>query len=114
MSRFNDETQSFDEAVKKVAHDTRLAVLTRSEKGSIIVSDGKTIVVPAEPIRKVVDTTGAGDLYAAGFLYGLAHDFDLEAAGKLGSFAAADIIGQIGARSEIKLGHLARMRGFLG
>jgi sugar/nucleoside kinase (ribokinase family) len=108
------ETQSFDEAVKNVARDTRLAVLTRSEKGSVIVSAGEQILVPAEPVSKVVDTTGAGDLYAAGFLYGLAHDFDLEAAGKLGSFAAADIIGQIGARSEIKLGHLARMRGFLG
>ncbi|HEX2840617.1 adenosine kinase [Hyphomicrobium sp.] len=108
------QTDSFDEAAKSVARDTRLAVLTRSEKGSIIVSDGQQIVVSADPIRKVVDTTGAGDLYAAGFLFGLARDYDLETAGKLGSFAAAEIIGQMGARPEVKLSHLARMRGLIG
>jgi len=108
------ETTSFDDAVKNVARDTRLAVLTRSEKGSVIVSEGTPILVSAEPVRKVVDTTGAGDLYAAGFLYGLARDFDLAEAGRLGSFAAAEIIGQMGARPEVKLAHLARMRGFIG
>jgi sugar/nucleoside kinase (ribokinase family) len=108
------ETTNFDEAVAKVAKDTRLAVLTRSEKGSVIVSEGETVLVSPEPVSKVVDTTGAGDLYAAGFLFGLALDYDLEAAGKLGSFAAAEIIGQMGARPEIKLSHLARMRGLIG
>jgi sugar/nucleoside kinase (ribokinase family) len=107
------ETSSFDEAVKNVARDTRLAVLTRSEKGSVIVSEGQPIQVLPEPVQKVVDTTGAGDLYAAGFLFGLARDFDLKDAGQLGSFAAAEIIGQMGARPEIKLSHLARMRGFI-
>lgn len=107
------ETKSFDEAVTQVGRDTRLAVLTRSEKGSVVVSDGETIEISAEPISKVVDTTGAGDLYAAGFLFGLARDLDLESAGQLGSFAAAEIIGQMGARPEVKLLHLARMRGFI-
>ena len=108
------ETTSFDEAVKHVAHDTRLAVLTRSEKGSVIVSEGTPILVSPEPVRKVVDTTGAGDLYAAGFLFGLSRGFDLAEAGQLGSFAAAEIIGQMGARPEVKLSHLARMRGLIG
>lgn len=107
------ETNSFDEAVKNVGRDTRLAVLTRSEKGSVIVSEGEQITISAEPVRKVVDTTGAGDLYAAGFLFGLARDFDLDEAGQLGSFAAAEIIGQMGARPEVKLAHLARMRGLI-
>jgi sugar/nucleoside kinase (ribokinase family) len=107
------ETHSFDEAVRNVARDTRLAVLTRSEKGSVIVSEGEPIQIAVEPVKKVVDTTGAGDLYAAGFLFGLARDFDLESAGQLGSFAAAEIIGQMGARPEVKLSHLARMRGLI-
>lgn len=106
------ETSSFDEASRRVASDTRLAVLTRSEKGSVIISEGKTIVIPAEA-AKVVDTTGAGDLYAAGFLFGLARGYDLESAGLLGSFAAGEIIGQVGARPEIRLSHLAKMRGLV-
>ncbi|MDQ8698640.1 adenosine kinase [Hyphomicrobium sp. LHD-15] len=108
------ETTSFDEAVKRVGQDTRLAVLTRSEKGSVIVSEGESITVAADPVRKVIDTTGAGDLYAAGFLFGVARGYDLSVAGQLGSFAAAEIIGQMGARPEVKLSHLARMRGLIG
>lgn len=108
------ECSSFDEAVQHVSRDTKLAVLTRSEKGSVIVSEGTPILVSADRVEKVVDTTGAGDLYAAGFLFGLARGDDLQTAGRFGSFAAAEIIGQIGARSEVKLSHLARMRGLLG
>lgn len=108
------QTDSFEEAATQVAKDTRLAVLTRSEKGSVIVSEGERIVVAPEPVSKVVDTTGAGDLYAAGFLFGLALDYDLAQAGRLGSFAAAEIIGQMGARSEVRLSNLARMRGLIG
>jgi sugar/nucleoside kinase (ribokinase family) len=108
------ETASFDEAMAQAAKDTKLAVLTRSEKGSVIVSEGQPIVVPAEKVSRVVDSTGAGDLYAAGFLFGLARGMDLKDAGRLGSFAAAEIIAHVGARPEVKLSHLARMRGFLG
>jgi sugar/nucleoside kinase (ribokinase family) len=106
------ETTSFDEALRHATADTELAVLTRSEKGSIIVSKGETIAIPIEPVE-VVDTTGAGDMYAAGFLFALARGFDLEKAGRLGSFAAGEIIGHIGARPEARLSHLARMRNLV-
>ena len=107
------ETKSFDEAARKVAQDTKLAVLTRSEKGSVVVAEGEHILVPADPVSKVIDTTGAGDLFAAGFLYGISHDMDYLTAGKLGSFAASEIITHIGARPEVRLGHLARIRGLI-
>ena len=108
------ECTSFDDAVRHVSRDTRLAVLTRSEQGSVVVSEGTSILVAPDPVAKVVDTTGAGDLYAAGFLFGLARGDDFSKAGRFGSFAAAEIIGQMGARPEVKLAHLARMRGLLG
>ncbi|MFA5949150.1 MAG: adenosine kinase [Hyphomicrobium sp.] len=107
------ETASFDEAVGQAGKDTALAVLTRSEKGSVVVEKGKAIVVAPEPISNVVDTTGAGDLYAAGFLFGLARGLDLKTAGRLGSFAASEIICHIGARPEAKLSNLARIRGLI-
>ena len=104
------ETASFDEAAKRAAADTRL---TRSEKGSVILSEGRAIEIPCVPVAKVVDTTGAGDLYAAGFLYGVATGRPLETAGKLGSLAAGEIISHIGARPEVKLADLARDKGLL-
>jgi sugar/nucleoside kinase (ribokinase family) len=108
------QTKSFDEAARRAAADTKLAALTRSEKGSVILGGGKSIAVPAAPVAKVVDTTGAGDLYAAGFLFGLATGRDLETAGRLGSLAAAEIISHIGARPEVSLKKLASERGLLG
>jgi sugar/nucleoside kinase (ribokinase family) len=107
------EAGTFEEAARQAGSQLKLAVLTRSAKGSVIVSKGQAIAVPPERVSKVVDATGAGDLYAAGFLYGLSHGMSLEAAGRLGSFAAAEIIGLVGARPEARLGHLARMRGLL-
>lgn len=107
------QTTSFDEAARKVRADTRLAVLTRSAKGSMIVSGDQTVKVSVEPVAHVVDTTGAGDLYAAGFLYGVSSDRDLETCGRLGSLAAAEIIGHVGARPEVKLADLARNRGLI-
>ena len=107
------ETTQFDDAARQAQTDTKLAALTRSEKGSVILSGGNSIVIPAAPVAKVVDTTGAGDLFAAGFLFGVATGKDLATAGKLGSMAAAEIISHIGARPEVKLGELARKQGLL-
>jgi sugar/nucleoside kinase (ribokinase family) len=107
------QTTSFDEAARRAQADTKLAALTRSEKGSVILGSGKAIEIPAAPVARVVDTTGAGDLYAAGFLFGVARELNLETAGRLGSLAAAEIISHIGARPEAKLADLARAAGLL-
>ncbi|HZJ12298.1 MAG TPA: PfkB family carbohydrate kinase, partial [Methyloceanibacter sp.] len=107
------EVNSFAEAADAALQDCELAVLTRSEAGSVIVGGGETIEVPADPVSKVVDATGAGDLYAAGFLFGLARGLPLAACGKLGSLAAAEIISHIGARPETSLAKLAGARGLL-
>jgi sugar/nucleoside kinase (ribokinase family) len=107
------ETASFEEAARRAGADTRLAALTRSEKGSVILGGGKAVEIPAAPVAKVVDTTGAGDLYAAGFLFGVARDLGLETAGKLGSLAAAEVISHIGARPQVPLLDLARSQGLL-
>src|SRR5262245_31287073 len=104
---------TFDEAARRAQGDTKLAALTRSEKGSVILSDGKAVAIPAAPASRVVDTTGAGDLYAAGFLFGIATGRTLEVAGHLGSLAAAEVISHIGARPESKLQDLARKAGLL-
>jgi sugar/nucleoside kinase (ribokinase family) len=105
------ETNSFDEAARRASSDLRLAVLTRSAKGSVIFSTGTSVSVPAAPVAKVVDTTGAGDLYAAGFLFGLTQGRNMETCGRLGSLAAAEIISHIGARPETGLAELARAKG---
>ena len=81
-------------------------MVTRSEKGSIVASGDETQVVSAAPVERVVDTTGAGDLYAAGFLYGLTHGHDLAACGRIGSLAAAEVIGHLGARPGARLSDL--------
>jgi sugar/nucleoside kinase (ribokinase family) len=107
------ETSSFDEAARHAAKDTKLAVLTRSAKGSLILSEGREVAVPAKPVAKVVDTTGAGDLYAAGFLFGLSFGSSLETCGRLGSLAAAEIISHIGARPETSLRELADQSGLI-
>jgi sugar/nucleoside kinase (ribokinase family) len=92
------EVEDFDDAVAQAAAQVPLLVVTRSEKGAIAVSGGRTVAAPAEPIDKVVDTTGAGDLFAAGFLRGQAQGWDLERSLKLGAICAAEIISHVGAR----------------
>ncbi len=107
------QVNSFLEAADAALQDCEMAVLTRSEAGSVIVSAGETIEIPAEPVSRVVDATGAGDLYAAGFLFGLTRGLALEACGRLGSLAAAEAISHIGARPETNLLKLAQAHGLL-
>ncbi len=101
------QVNSFEEAADRALADCELAVLTRSEDGSVIVADGETLVVPAARVDQVVDVTGAGDLYAAGFLYGLTQGLPLTTCGRIGSLAAAEVISHIGARPEVSLRKLA-------
>jgi sugar/nucleoside kinase (ribokinase family) len=105
---------SFEEAAAAALKDCELAVLTRSEEGSLIVAEGESIEIEAERVARVVDVTGAGDLYAAGFLYGLTHGAPLRTCGRLGSLAAAEAISHIGARPELSLRDLARDNGLIG
>jgi sugar/nucleoside kinase (ribokinase family) len=93
------EVDSFDAALQAVRQDVGFAALTRGPKGSVVVKGQEVHVIDAVPPSRVLDTTGAGDLYAAGFLRGLTAGLDLAACGRLGSAAAAAIIGQYGARS---------------
>jgi sugar/nucleoside kinase (ribokinase family) len=105
------QTADFDTAVKVLRADARLAVVTRSEKGCVVVGKDAMIEVPAAPIAKVVDATGAGDLFAAGFLFGLARGRDHKTAAQLGAMAAAEVIQHIGARPEVSLKDLAQQSG---
>ncbi|WP_372930102.1 adenosine kinase, partial [Methyloceanibacter sp.] len=107
------EVNTFEEAADRALQDCELAVLTRSEAGSVIVGRGETTEVPADPVSEVLDATGAGDLYAAGFLYGLTQGLPLAACGRLGSLAAAEVISHIGARPEASLADLAKKRNLL-
>jgi sugar/nucleoside kinase (ribokinase family) len=86
------------EAIERVRGDVGIAALTCSADGSVLVEGNATERVPAAAIERVVDTTGAGDLYAAGLLYGLTHELPLAACGRLGGLAAAAVLGQLGAR----------------
>jgi sugar/nucleoside kinase (ribokinase family) len=96
------ERNSFEEAAEAARKDVTLAALTRSEAGSLILHGDQTVKVSAVPAR-VVDTTGAGDAYAAGFLTGLTSGKDLEICGRMGSIAAAEIINHYGARPQADL-----------
>jgi sugar/nucleoside kinase (ribokinase family) len=107
------ETQDFDEACRRLSADCKLSAVTRSAKGSVVVSGDERVSVPAEPVEAVVDTTGAGDLYAAGFLFGYARGRDLATCGALGSVAAAEIISHIGPRPEKPLADLAKARNLI-
>jgi adenosine kinase len=105
------QTADFDTALAALRNDASLAVVTRSEKGCVVASKGAVEAVPAFPVEKVVDTTGAGDLFAAGFLFGYSRGADHKISGKLGALAAAEVIQHVGARPEISLQTLARERG---
>jgi sugar/nucleoside kinase (ribokinase family) len=93
----------FDAAVESAAKRVKLLVVTRSEQGAIAVENGRRVDVAAEPVEQVVDTTGAGDLFAAGFLAGIAQGRDLEQSLRIGAIAAAEVISHYGARPEADL-----------
>ena len=105
------QTDNFDEAVERMQADAGLAAITRSEKGSVVISPEGAVAVAAEPVGKVVDTTGAGDQYAAGFLFGVSRGLPLETCAKLGHIAAAEVISHYGPRPEVSLAELARKAG---
>ena len=97
------QTDTFDEAIAELRKHCPFAAITVGAKGSIIVDGDQMIEVPAVPVRKVIDTTGAGDLYAAGFLYGLTSGRPLDECGQLGSIAAAEVISHVGPRPLVEL-----------
>ncbi|MEA2939318.1 MAG: hypothetical protein QOC56_2822 [Alphaproteobacteria bacterium] len=105
------ETADFDTAIKALRNDARLAVVTRSEHGCLVVSREETQVVHAQPVERVVDATGAGDLFAAGFLLVRARGSDHRTSARLGALAAAEVIGHIGARPQVSLKALAQENG---
>jgi adenosine kinase len=105
------QTSDFDTALKQLRADAKLGVVTRSEKGCVVASQDGVVAAPAFPIEKLVDTTGAGDLFAAGFLFGLVRNASFEAAGRLGALAAAEVIQHIGARPQVSLKDLAKQNG---
>ena len=105
------ETADFDSAAKALRADAKLAVVTRSEKGCAVITRDGIESVQAMPIDRVVDVTGAGDLFAAGFLVGHSHGKDNRTAARLGALAAAEVIQHIGARPAVSLKALAAENG---
>ena len=103
----------FETALDKLAASVEIAAVTRSEHGSVVRRGGERHDVPAFPIEELVDTTGAGDQYAAGFLYGYATGKPLDVCGRLGSLAAAEVIQHYGPRPQTPLAGLAREAGLL-
>jgi len=101
------EVATFDEAVQLVRRDCALAAITRGAAGSVIVTGDGVLTVPAEEVERVLDTTGAGDLFASGFLYGYTQGMALTECGRLGSVAAAEVISHVGARPLVELHTLA-------
>ena len=105
------ETASFDEAAAAVRGLTKIAAVTRSEKGCVVVAGDQIHTIEAVAVEKVMDTTGAGDQYAAGFLFGLTQGRSLEHCARLGSLAAAEVIGHYGPRPQVSLRDLALEAG---
>ena len=101
---------SFDGALQRVRHHCPIAVLTRSEKGAVVVAGDDVHVCDAEPVEPVIDTTGAGDAYAAGFLWGLTRSLRLETCARIAAVCAAEVISHVGARPEVPLADLVRQK----
>ena len=104
------EVDKFDDALQAVRGHCEVACLTRSEKGSVVLSGEDAHIIDSEPVDSVLDTTGAGDLFAAGFLYGYTHGRSLAESARIGSVASAEVIGHYGARPETDLAALVKQR----
>ena len=107
------QTADDETALAALRQEAVLGVVTRSAEGAVVVSRDGTVAVPAFPVGTVADTTGAGDLFAAGFLAGLARDMPHETCARLGALAAAEVIGHLGARPQADLAAMARREGLL-
>jgi sugar/nucleoside kinase (ribokinase family) len=107
------QTEDLGEAVRAIAQDAELAAITMSAEGAMAVYNGEIVSVPAFPVDKVEDATGAGDLFAAGFLLGIARGQTLESALKTGCLAASEVITHVGARPLVDLEALSRTHGLL-
>jgi sugar/nucleoside kinase (ribokinase family) len=105
------ETSDFDAALAGLRGRVKIAAVTRGAKGAVVLAEGEARAVPAEPVAKVIDTTGAGDQYAAGFLVGLAGGRGLEACSRLGAMAASEVISHFGPRPLVNLQDLAASKG---
>lgn len=106
------QTDDFDRAVEALRPHVKLAAVTRGAAGAVILSQGERLTVKAEPVEKVVDTTGAGDQYAAGFMFGLSRGRPLQQCGQLASLAAAEVISHYGPRPQVSLKDLAAAQGY--
>ncbi|MDQ1443980.1 MAG: hypothetical protein QOI20_444 [Acidimicrobiaceae bacterium] len=111
MSLF--KTSSLDDALDELRSRCKVVAVTRGAMGSVVLSGDATVVVDPAAVQHVVDTTGAGDLYAAGFLVGLVRGADVERCGRLGSLAAAEVVSHVGARPAVELSRLAEEAGLL-
>jgi sugar/nucleoside kinase (ribokinase family) len=105
------ETADFDDALAAIRSDSQLAAITRSEKGSVVVAGADTFHAAATPVARVVDATGAGDQYAAGFLFGITHGQSLSDCARLGHIAAGEVISHLGPRPAVSLRELAEGMG---
>ena len=106
------ETADLATAMNALAKDVPLAAVTRSAEGSVVIAGNDRHEVPVAPVEELVDTTGAGDLYAAGFLFGHVRGLALSTCAELGNLAAGEVIGHMGARPQVSLKELGRQNGF--
>jgi sugar/nucleoside kinase (ribokinase family) len=104
------QTKDLNAAVEQVRAHCKIAITTRSEKGAIIAAGKETIEIPAEPVVKVVDTTGAGDLFAAGFLFGVTQKRSLKESARIGAICAAEVISHYGPRPRVSLKELVSQK----
>jgi sugar/nucleoside kinase (ribokinase family) len=107
------EVSGFEDAIRATQGRVEIAAITRGAAGSVVLSGGEAHSIPADPVDRVTDSTGAGDQFAAGFLYGLASARPLEACGRLGALAAGEVISHYGPRPETSLRSLAMQRGLI-